>query len=95
MKVGTRRHTLGNRASGIEGIGKFLQSYTGHHFIIWFDIWLLFWLPLFANSYFPLKRNYRKKSNYTYGSAIDAVWLVYCISIFALVFYFNTVPHAY
>ena len=77
---------------GIAGLVNFAELYW--KFYIGFDIWLLVLAAIIPQIFISIKETKERKVITHTEAAIDAVWLVYGISIFALVFYFNTVPHA-
>ncbi|HEX2606327.1 MAG TPA: hypothetical protein VHK91_03065, partial [Flavisolibacter sp.] len=64
------------------------------HFDIGFDIWMLT-LAAFIPQAVILMRERKQKRVVTHmEAAMNAIWTVYAISIFALVFYFNTATYA-
>jgi hypothetical protein len=74
------------------GLVSFAQLYW--KFSIGFDIWLLTLVALIPQIFISIRENRRRKVVTHMEAAMNAIWLVYGISIFALVFYFNTVPAA-
>lgn len=62
------------------------------HFYIGFDIWLLTIVAFIPQIFISInERKNRKVISHT-EAAMNTIWVVYGISIFALVFYFNVVP---
>lgn len=57
-----------------------------------FDIWLLALIALIPQIFIAVKENKQRLVKTDMELAMNAVWLVYGISIFALLFYCNTVP---
>lgn len=74
------------------GLINFAELYW--HFSIGFDIWFLTLFAILPQIFISIKENRQRKVVSHTEAAMKATWLVYGISIFALVFYFNTVPHA-
>jgi len=62
------------------------------NFRIGFDIWLLTLVALVPQIIMAVRARRNKKVVGHLETAIDAIWIVYAISIFALVFYLNVVP---
>lgn len=63
------------------------------NFYIGFDVWMLT-LVAFIPQLFISLRNRRQRIVQSHTeAAMNMVWIVYAISIFALVFYINIVPH--
>lgn len=76
---------------GISGLVSFAQLYG--HFSIGFDIWLLT-LAAIVPQIFISVRERRQRTVLTHTQvALNAVWTVYALSIFALIFYVNVAPH--
>lgn len=74
------------------GLVSFAQEYW--HFKIGFDIWLLTLIALIPQVIMSIRsRRSRKVIGHT-EAAVDVVWLVFGVSIFALIFYLNVVPGA-
>lgn len=64
------------------------------HFYIGFDIWLLTLAAFIPQVFISLReRRNRKVISHT-EAAMNTIWVVFTISMFALVFYFNVVPGA-
>lgn len=62
------------------------------HFYIGFDIWLLTFIAFIPQIFISInQRKSRKVISHT-EAAMNSIWAVYAISMFALVFYFNVVP---
>ncbi|HEU4471991.1 MAG TPA: hypothetical protein VFR58_12955 [Flavisolibacter sp.] len=61
---------------------------------IGFDVWLLTLAAIIPQAIISVRQNRNRKVISHTENALNAVWIVYGISIFALVFYFNTVPAA-
>jgi hypothetical protein len=62
------------------------------HFYIGFDIWLLTIVAFIPQIFISInERKNRKVVSHT-EAAMNTIWVVYAISMFALVFYFNIVP---
>lgn len=62
------------------------------HFYIGFDIWLLTIVAFIPQIFISInERKNRKVVSHT-EAAMNSIWIVYAISMFALVFYFNVVP---
>ncbi len=57
-----------------------------------FDIWLLALIALIPQIFIAIKERKQRLVKTDIESAMNAVWMVYGISIFALLFYCNTVP---
>ena len=77
---------------GIAGLVNFVELYW--KFYIGFDIWLLVLAAVIPQVFITIRENRTRKIITYTEAAINAIWLVYGISIFLLVFYFNTVPAA-
>ncbi len=76
--------------TAIAGIISFAQVY--YKFSIGFDIWLLVLLAIIPQVYISIKEGKEKKFRSHEERAIDAIWIVYGISIAAIIFYINVVP---
>jgi len=76
---------------GFCGIFSFLR-----HLFDWntgyFDIWYLALIALIPQLFIAIRERKRRVVKTHMEAAIDAVWTVYGISIFALMFYLNVVP---
>lgn len=75
---------------GIAGLVSFAELYW--NFTIGFDIWLLVLAAIIPQVFIGIKESRRRKVVSHTEAAVDAAWLAYGISIFALVFYLNIVP---
>jgi hypothetical protein len=62
------------------------------HFRIGFDIWLLTLAAIIPQVFISIREKKQRRVVSHTEAAMNAIWIVYGISIFALVFYFNTVP---
>jgi hypothetical protein len=60
---------------------------------IGFDIWLLTFGAILPQVFLSIREQRQRRVLSHTEAAMNAIWIVYGISIFALVFYFNTVPH--
>ncbi|GAA4317901.1 hypothetical protein [Flaviaesturariibacter amylovorans] len=60
-------------------------------FYIGFDVWVLTLLALLPQVFISIRERKQRRVLTHTQEAMNAVWLVYGLSIFALVFYFNTV----
>ncbi len=91
-------HGAGNSAIlwgsvvGFCGLFAFAQSFW--HFSIRIDVWDLTLLALFTQIYMSIKERRSRVVKTDRQQAIDAVWIVYGISIFAVIAYINIVPIA-
>lgn len=72
------------------GFVSFAQAYW--KFEIGFDIWLLALVAIVPQIIISIKEARRHLVKTHSQSAIDTVWTIYGISIFALIFYINIVP---
>lgn len=72
------------------GIYNFLDM--EFHFPFNIDIWLLTLLGFIPQIYISIKERKNKFVRTDIQEAINAVWIVYGISIFCLIFYWNIVP---
>lgn len=64
------------------------------HFSIGFSIWLLTLVAFIPQIFISLReRKNRKVISHT-EAAMNTIWIVFTISMFALIFYFNVVPNA-
>ena len=75
---------------GFCGLFTFLQRHydwdTG-----WFDVWFLALIAIIPQIFISIKDKQLRVVKTDKEIVLDAVWLVYGISIFALVFYFNVI----
>ena len=62
------------------------------NFSIGFDIWLIVLAALIPQIFISVKERKNRKAIAHDSTFMNAIWLVYGISIFALLFYFNIVP---
>jgi hypothetical protein len=62
------------------------------HFSIGFDIWILALVAIVPQIIISIQERKRHLIRTHTQIALDAVWMVYTISIFALIFYINIVP---
>jgi len=62
------------------------------HFYIGFDVWLLTLVAFIPQIFISLKRRRNRKVISHTEAAMSTIWVVFTISMFALVFYFNVVP---
>jgi hypothetical protein len=62
------------------------------HFYIGFDIWLLTLVAFIPQIFISISERKNRKVISHNEAAMNAIWVVYAISMFALVFYFNIVP---
>lgn len=73
------------------GLINFAELYW--HFYIGFDIWLLTLAAFIPQTFITLReRKNRSVVSHT-EAAMNTIWIVFTISLFALIFYFNIVPH--
>jgi hypothetical protein len=72
------------------GLVSFAELYW--NFYIGFEIWLLTLIALIPQVIISIRENRRRKVVSHDEFALDAVWIVYGISVFALSFYANVVP---
>jgi hypothetical protein len=75
---------------GIAGLVNFAELYW--HFYIGFNIWLLVLAAIIPQIFISIRESKRKLVKTHTEEAMNTIWIVYGISIFALVFYFNIVP---
>jgi len=73
------------------GLVSFAQRYW--HFDIGFDIWLLGLVALVPQLWIAFRDKKHKVVKSHQENAMDAIWVVYGISIFAMIFYMNVIPH--
>jgi hypothetical protein len=81
---------LWGTVTAIAGILSFAQVYF--KFSIGFDIWLLILLAVIPQVFISIKEGKAKTFRSHEERAIDAIWIVYGISIAAYIFYSNVVP---
>jgi len=74
----------------IAGLVSFTENYF--HYYIGFDIWLIVLAAIIPQVFISIRENRNKKVVSHDEKFMDATWLVYGISIFALMFYINIVP---
>lgn len=77
---------------GFCGILSFLQKYFD--FSVGFDVWLVALVAIIPQVFISIRESKRRKVKSYYETSVDAIWIVYSISIFALIFYFNIMPYA-
>jgi hypothetical protein len=73
------------------GFINFAQLYW--HFHIGFDIWLLTLAAFIPQLFITIRERQNRKVISHTEAAMNTVWLVFTISMFALIFYFNVVPN--
>jgi hypothetical protein len=76
---------------GIAGLVSFAEMHW--NFYIGFDIWLLVLAAIIPQVFIGIKESRQRKVVTHTEAAVDAAWLAYGISMFALIFYFNIVPN--
>jgi hypothetical protein len=69
-----------------------LQKYFD--FSIGFDVWLLTLVAIIPQIWLSIKDNKKRNVKTYQEAAMDAVWIVYAISISSLIIYFNVMPYA-
>ncbi len=72
---------------GFCGLTTFAQAFW--HFSIGFDVWILALVAIVPQIVISIKEGKRNLVKTHTQIALDAVWIVYSISIFALIFYMN------
>jgi hypothetical protein len=77
---------------GFCGIFSFLQRTM--HWDVSFDVWMLTLIAIIPQIWISIRESKRKNVKSFYESSLDAVWVVYALSVFALIFYFNIMPSA-
>ena len=98
QKAKSNFHTSGTSAIlwgsvvGIAGLVNFAEM--NWDFYIGFDIWLLVLAAIIPQVFLTIRAKRNKKVTTHQEAFMDAIWLVYGIAIFALVFYFNVVGSA-
>jgi hypothetical protein len=75
---------------GLAGIINFAELYW--HFYIGFDVWWLVMAAIIPQIFISIREHKNKKVVTHIEAAMNTIWVVFGISIFALVFYFNVVP---
>ncbi len=75
---------------GFCGLISFAQYYFD--FRIGFDVWTLAFVAIIPQIYLAIQEKKRRIVKTEGGMALDAVWTVYAISLFALVAYMNVIP---
>jgi hypothetical protein len=78
---------------GFCGLLSFAQAQWG--FSIGFDIWLLIFVAIIPQVYLVFQEKKKKQVKTYQQAATDNIWLVYAISLAALVLYQNIVPGVY
>jgi hypothetical protein len=81
---------LWGSAVGLAGIINFAELYW--HFYIGFDIWLIVMAAVIPQVFISIRESRNRKVITHTEAAMNTIWIVYGISIFALIFYFNVVP---
>lgn len=82
---------LWGSVTAIAGFLSFAQLYFG--FSIGFDIWIIILFAVLPQVFISVKENKGKTFRSHEERAIDAIWIVYGISIGAYIFYLNIVPN--
>ena len=75
---------------GLAGLINFAELYW--HFNIGFDIWLIVLAAIIPQVFISIRESRRKLVVTHTEEVMNTIWIVYGISIFALIFYFNIVP---
>ena len=75
---------------GFCGFFSFAQKYWNWN--IKFDIWTIAMVTIIPQVWLNIRDKKRKVVKTHEENVIDAIWMVYAISIFALLFYINVVP---
>jgi formate-dependent nitrite reductase membrane component NrfD len=81
---------LWGSAVAIAGLLSFAQRYW--NFSIGFDIWLIVLAAFIPQIIISIRESKKRKAVSHRDSYMDAIWLVFGLSIFMLTFYLNTVP---
>ena len=76
--------------TGIAGLVSFFEKYF--NFSIGFDIWLIVFAAIIPQIFISIRENKERKVVTHTERAIDAIWIVYGISIGCLIFFINVVP---
>lgn len=74
------------------GLINFAELYW--HFDIGFDIWLLTLAAFIPQIFISVRERKNRKFISHTEAAMNTIWIVFTISMFALVFYINVVPNA-
>lgn len=71
-----------------------LVSFAQHFwdFRIGFGIWLLALVAIIPQMVISIRENRKKEVRTHLEAALDAIWIVYAISLFGIIFYINIVP---
>lgn len=77
---------------GFCGFFSFAENYWDWK--IQFDVWILALVAIIPQVWLNIRDKKRKVVKSHEENVIDAIWMVYAISIFALLFYVNMVPQA-
>jgi hypothetical protein len=77
---------------GFCGIMSFLQKYF--NFSIGFEVWNLALVAIIPQIWISIREKKRRTVKTHQEESMDAVWIVYSISISALILYFNVMPYA-
>src|SRR5947209_8199013 len=72
------------------GIVNFIELYWNRR--IGFDIWILALVAIIPQIFISIKESRKRTVVSHTESVLNTVWIVYSISIFALIFYMNVVP---
>jgi hypothetical protein len=75
---------------GLAGLVNFAELHW--NFKIGFDVWLIVLAAIVPQIIISIREGNRKLVKTHTEEVMNTIWIVYGISIFALVFYFNTVP---
>lgn len=76
--------------TAIAGLVSFFQRY--YDFSIGFDIWLIVFAAVIPQIFISIKESKQRNVLTHTERAIDAIWIVYGISIGCLIFFINVVP---
>jgi hypothetical protein len=77
---------------GFCGLMSFAQKYFD--FSIGFDVWTLALVAIIPQVWISIREKKRRTVKTHQEETMDAVWIVYSISISALILYFNIMPYA-
>ncbi len=80
---------LWGTAVGIAGLLSFAQRFWG--FSIGFDIWLIVLAAFIPQIIISMRENRKRKAVSHRDAYMDAIWLVFGLSIFMLTFYLNSI----
>ena len=71
-----------------------MVSFAEHfwNFSVGFDVWLLALVAIIPQIIISIRENRHKEVRTHLEAALDAIWIVYSISIFGILFYINIVP---